>query len=152
VGFKGIRRPRRNGGQDGEQNGFPSRMEYQGQTGFVQRPASTTVDMIRGAILEISTAYPAFSHHRPLTRRARPVNLSQMLDSTGAIRSPATPHRRTLLVPALAWLVLSIAVALPAAAEEAKLPLPRYASLDSGQVNFRAGPGETYPKLWLYQR
>lgn len=39
----------------------------------------------------------------------------------------------------------------PAWAEE-KLPLPRFASLQSGEVNMRAGPGETYPILWTYQR
>ena len=33
-----------------------------------------------------------------------------------------------------------------------KLPLPRFASLQSGEVNMRAGPGETYPILWTYQR
>ncbi|WP_374653315.1 SH3 domain-containing protein [Dongia sp.] len=33
-----------------------------------------------------------------------------------------------------------------------KLPLPRFASLQSGEVNMRTGPGETYPILWTYQR
>lgn len=35
---------------------------------------------------------------------------------------------------------------------EDKLPLPRFASLQSGEVNMRAGPGETYPILWTYRR
>lgn len=39
-----------------------------------------------------------------------------------------------------------------AARAEDKLPLPRFASLQSGEVNMRAGPGETYPILWTYQR
>jgi SH3-like domain-containing protein len=31
-------------------------------------------------------------------------------------------------------------------------PLPRFVSLRTGQVNFRAGPGFQYPILWVYQR
>ncbi|HEY4163529.1 MAG TPA: SH3 domain-containing protein, partial [Dongiaceae bacterium] len=57
--------------------------------------------------------------------------------------------------PLLAWaaaLVFLIAAANPAQAQSEKQPLPRFASLDSSAVNLRAGPGETYPKLWLYQR
>lgn len=38
----------------------------------------------------------------------------------------------------------------PALAQD--LPLPRFASLDSGEVNLRAGPGKDYPILWVYQR
>lgn len=41
---------------------------------------------------------------------------------------------------------------ISATADETKLPLPRYASLESDEVNLRAGPGEKYPKLWVYQR
>jgi SH3-like domain-containing protein len=37
-------------------------------------------------------------------------------------------------------------------AEEAKLALPRFASLDSREVNMRSGPGKDYPILWVYQR
>ena len=33
-----------------------------------------------------------------------------------------------------------------------KLPLPRFASLQSAKVNMRTGPGETYPIVWTYQR
>lgn len=35
---------------------------------------------------------------------------------------------------------------------EDKLPLPRFASLQSNEVNMRTGPGETYPIIWTYQR
>lgn len=31
-------------------------------------------------------------------------------------------------------------------------PLPRFVSLRTGQVNFRAGPGFQYPVVWVYQR
>jgi SH3-like domain-containing protein len=33
-----------------------------------------------------------------------------------------------------------------------KLPVPRFVSLRSDQVNFRAGPGFQYPVTWVYQR
>jgi SH3-like domain-containing protein len=35
---------------------------------------------------------------------------------------------------------------------EEKLPVPRYASFKSDEANLRAGPGENYPKQWVYQR
>lgn len=37
-------------------------------------------------------------------------------------------------------------------AEDAKLPLPRFVSLDANDVNMRAGPGTEYPILWQYHR
>ncbi|HVO03586.1 MAG TPA: SH3 domain-containing protein [Candidatus Cybelea sp.] len=50
-------------------------------------------------------------------------------------------------------LILCLAAGRPVAADsDSKLPLPRFASLDSSEVNFRVGPGEDKPKLWLYQR
>jgi SH3-like domain-containing protein len=33
-----------------------------------------------------------------------------------------------------------------------KLPVPRFVSLRSDKVNFRAGPGFQYPVNWVYQR
>jgi SH3-like domain-containing protein len=53
-----------------------------------------------------------------------------------------------------ASLFLAAFLGLPAAqgiADE-KLPLPRFASLKSDEVNLRSGPGEDKPKLWVYQR
>ena len=47
---------------------------------------------------------------------------------------------------AATWLWLA-----PALAQD-HLPLPRFASLDSNEVNLRAGPGTDYPILWVYQR
>jgi len=37
-------------------------------------------------------------------------------------------------------------------AEETTLPLPRFVSLRSNQVNLRTGPGVQYPVEWVYQR
>jgi len=50
-----------------------------------------------------------------------------------------------------------MAVAFPflAAADpvsETGLPLPRFASLKSDEVNMRAGPGQKYPVKWTYRR
>lgn len=54
-------------------------------------------------------------------------------------------------VPLLA-LALQLAVLSEPARAEDRLPLPRFVSLQSGEVNMRAGPGESYPILWIYQR
>jgi SH3-like domain-containing protein len=63
----------------------------------------------------------------------------------------------TAILAVIAFLALTALSALllaaePASAQDSKLPLPRFASLQSGKVNMRAGPGETYPILWTYQR
>lgn len=38
------------------------------------------------------------------------------------------------------------------AAEQASLPLPRFASLRSDEVNLRVGPGPEYPVVWVLKR
>jgi SH3-like domain-containing protein len=50
--------------------------------------------------------------------------------------------------------LLMLACVIPAQQTHAQdnLPLPRYASFKSSEVNLRAGPGENYPKQWVYQR
>jgi len=54
--------------------------------------------------------------------------------------------------------IFSIIILLPtlALAEEtdntSHLPLPRFASLRSGEVNMRTGPGTRYPIAWVYTR
>jgi SH3-like domain-containing protein len=40
----------------------------------------------------------------------------------------------------------------PAVGKSSALPVPRFVSLRSDQVNFRAGPGFQYPVVWVYQR
>jgi SH3-like domain-containing protein len=40
----------------------------------------------------------------------------------------------------------------PAMGASTKLPVPRFVSLRSAQVNFRAGPGFQYPATWTYER
>jgi SH3-like domain-containing protein len=59
------------------------------------------------------------------------------------------------------WLVLLVLLAAaapvgsgpgPALGAATKLPVPRFVSLRTGQVNFRAGPGFQYPVTWVYQR
>jgi SH3-like domain-containing protein len=40
----------------------------------------------------------------------------------------------------------------PALGDVSRLPVPRFVSLRTDQVNFRAGPGFEYPVVWIYQR
>ncbi len=40
----------------------------------------------------------------------------------------------------------------PAVGPVTKLPLPRFVSLRTDEVNFRAGPGFQYPVIWVYER
>ena len=51
---------------------------------------------------------------------------------------------------------ISFVVGPRAAAEtlgsESKLPIPRFVSLRSGQVNLRTGPGTIYPVEWVFIR
>jgi SH3-like domain-containing protein len=53
--------------------------------------------------------------------------------------------------------LLMLACVIPAQqayaqSDDKGLALPRYASFKSSEVNLRAGPGENYPKQWVYQR
>ena len=54
------------------------------------------------------------------------------------------------MVPRAFAALLLVAVAAPAAAQE-KRP-PYWASIASGEAMTRAGPGKTYPGVWLYKR
>lgn len=57
------------------------------------------------------------------------------------------------ILPGGLAVLLAAALALAAAATaQERLPLPRFASLDSNEANLRAGPGKDYPILWVYQR
>ena len=84
-----------------------------------------------------------------------------MLDSPlfskalGRFGRTASPARRPITRrPSVAVLLLGSLLALHPAGIRAdeKLPLPRFASLKSDEVNLRSGPGEDRPKLWVYQR
>jgi SH3-like domain-containing protein len=61
---------------------------------------------------------------------------------------------RTLAV----LLVSAVAAApLPASGQatvgtETQLPLPRFVTLRSNEINLRTGPGSNYPIVWIYQR
>jgi SH3-like domain-containing protein len=45
-----------------------------------------------------------------------------------------------------------LASSLPVVAAEKNLPVPRFVSLRSEQVNVRTGPGERYPIDWVFNR
>jgi SH3-like domain-containing protein len=53
------------------------------------------------------------------------------------------------MAPLLTLLVWQDAVL---AAETSGLPLPRFVSLRSDEVNLRSGPGKQYPMDWIYSR
>lgn len=66
-----------------------------------------------------------------------------------------------LFVMGLCMMAFSFIAAAPspAAAQEAKivvqgsgLPVPRFVTLKSDEVNMRVGPGREYPKSWVYRR
>ncbi len=76
--------------------------------------------------------------------------------------SRPTPRsaRRRFGRDAVAGLLLLWVLLLSAAADaqqaqrigESGLPLPRFASLASDEVNMRTGPGSQYPVRWVYRR
>lgn len=51
-----------------------------------------------------------------------------------------------------AALLLALACGALQAAETSGLPLPRFVSLRSDEVNLRTGPGARYPVEWIYNR
>src|SRR5438552_1247613 len=63
---------------------------------------------------------------------------------------PVHPDRRLVFFSLL--MLACVIPAQPGHADPENLPLPRYAAFKSNEVNLRAGPGENYPKQWVYQR
>ena len=57
-----------------------------------------------------------------------------------------------LLSVLLSFSILAIAAPKYSLAEETKLPLPRFVSIRSGEVNVRTGPGIRYPIKWVIVR
>ena len=62
------------------------------------------------------------------------------------------PRLRLILPLLLALCAAAPAGPGPALGNVTKLPVPRFVSLRSDQVNFRAGPGFQYPVSWVYER
>lgn len=60
--------------------------------------------------------------------------------------------RRLLRIAAIAGAILPAALAQGAAMETSGLPLPRFVSLRSDEVNLRTGPGVRYPVDWIYAK
>lgn len=78
-----------------------------------------------------------------------------------AAPAPFRPFRALVTAALLAGAVFFAAGPAGAAGEEdaptagtetSGLPLPRFASLRSGEVNVRTGPGVQYPVDWVFQR
>jgi SH3-like domain-containing protein len=49
-------------------------------------------------------------------------------------------------------ILLCLLPAASMAAEDARLPVPRFVSLKSAQINVRSGPGTRYPIAFVYRR
>ena len=64
------------------------------------------------------------------------------------------PIAAILAIAGLFAVLTALVTALPghASAAEQPLPLPRFVSLKSSEVNLRTGPGIRYPIEWVYQR
>lgn len=63
------------------------------------------------------------------------------------------PRNLTGILRLSAALVLLMLLSVPAPASEGSgLPLPRFVSLRSDEVNLRTGPGVRYPIDWIYAR
>lgn len=62
--------------------------------------------------------------------------------------------RAILATLAVASLLISVLAAPPvlSASKGTGLPLPRFVSIRSGEVNLRTGPGVQYPVDWVYRR
>jgi SH3-like domain-containing protein len=56
------------------------------------------------------------------------------------------------LWPSALTMVLALGVATGGMAAEKNLPVPRFVSLRSDEVNVRTGPGERYPIDWVFTR
>src|SRR5277367_600855 len=54
--------------------------------------------------------------------------------------------------PLFILMLIVIACSQTEAAETSGLPLPRFVSLRSDEVNLRSGPGVRYPIDWIYTR
>lgn len=57
---------------------------------------------------------------------------------------------RNAIVAIVFFLTLSCAVWAKDPQSASGLPVPRFVSLKSGDVNMRSGPGTRYPILWVY--
>jgi len=65
---------------------------------------------------------------------------------------PAQRGRRLRTLVAAGLVTIAAANTAVAAGAEHALPVPRFASLRSDEVNLRAGPGERYPIEWVFTR
>lgn len=114
-----------------------------GRVADIRRAAGAARLDIQQPCRDLTIRNPAYNPARMVATR----NFPSIRHATAALPGAALVAAALLA----AWLLAASLTALPAAAQE-KLPLPRFASLQSSQVNMRTGPGEAYPILWTYQR
>lgn len=75
-------------------------------------------------------------------------------DASGPLRRAVRALKRVRRFSGLLFSLWILSCVIPAQSGRAEenLPLPRFASFKSNEVNLRAGPGEIFPKQWVYQR
>jgi SH3-like domain-containing protein len=92
---------------------------------------------IRSALFLVLIALPAAGQQPAREQQAPPRAARQQ-----PAPAPAQPAPAPTPAPA----------AEPSKGSETGLPLPRFASLRSNDVNLRVGPGTEYPATWTYRR
>jgi SH3-like domain-containing protein len=70
----------------------------------------------------------------------------------GEVMQPMRRRGGFLILSLLALLALLLPAPAAAARDQSGLPVPRYVSLRSNQINLRSGPGMNFPIEWVYQR
>jgi len=95
--------------------------------------------------------------HQPVREKPHHKKPAHAEHATPAAKPGATPPAPALVVP-MPTPTPEAAGLPPAKSEETNkgsvtgLPLPRFATLRSDDVNFRSGPGTRYPIDWIYKR
>jgi SH3-like domain-containing protein len=103
-----------------------------------------------------TSQHPASQHHGAAshggTGAAQPPVVHSQGHPARQKAAPAGPPAAQAPAPAPAAPAAPDAAAAPDKGSVTGLPLPRFASLRSDDVNLRAGPGTRYPIDWVYKR
>jgi SH3-like domain-containing protein len=70
----------------------------------------------------------------------------------GGVMQPTRRRRGFLILSLFALATVLLPAPAAAARDQSGLPVPRYVSLRSNQINLRSGPGMNFPIEWVYQR
>ena len=93
-------------------------------------------------------AHHAPAHAKPAHPHSRPAHSPAAKPAAPAVQAPPAAQP----TPATAVPVPTPVPEEPAKGTNTGLPLPRFASLKTDEVNLRTGPGLRYPIEWVYKR